>query len=93
MGKDTDEILEKEFAKHELVYIIILTAILLIAWVISSDVINKVFETFKHNQYCYCVVGLTIIITILVMRVIGRKVSMFISNFWILQHQKKKKKY
>lgn len=83
MEDNPNSVLEKEFAKQELIYIVILTIILLGAWALSSNIFGSVLEMLNRNQYCYGIIATTVVITVGVMRVFGKHFVHFISKFWM----------
>lgn len=84
-GTESDEMLDKEYGRHELITIIFVTVVVLLAWSISSDVMEAIigeeFEMYlNQSSYLYSSMLLTLVLTFTIMKTVGQKVIQFFIN-------------
>lgn len=82
--KKFNDVLEEKYQKYECVTLIILTAILIIAWIASSKLTIAILGkdlTKQLNLYLQGSVIITLGITTVTMRAIGWKIIAVIINF------------
>lgn len=81
-NKKFDEILEEYYQKYEFVTLIVLTIILLLSWLLSSDITTKILGngiiTQRLKIHVHGSVIITIIMTAVIMRIVGWKVITYI---------------